>query len=99
MANLISPDAPIEVLLPIGVMPEGAKVCKVGGTKVYRLVDQIRVYDHASGKEIVVSSDKVRYLTNHDGHMAGYPLDHVVKWMTTVREFKGWLDDQVAQWG
>lgn len=91
----------VEVLIALKDVPVGAIVTKPTGEKKYRVADKISFFGkHPETGDSIdsVSFTGVRFLVAEESaHIDCQPLEHVVKWKTTLQDLASslgcWVDE------
>lgn len=94
-------DTEIKLIMPAGLIPEGSKVTKPSGHKVYIIVDEIRIFpaDGSSETRKVIGSDEgCRFIVPETPHSADINIvrsHSLMAWVTTVEEARDALDAMI----
>jgi hypothetical protein len=83
----------IEVILPVGLVPLHSTVCKVGGTKLYKVYDKLVIH----GTDQVFEGSGARILLGDSNHVIYLASSEKVKWTVTLEELHQWTFEQLNQ--
>lgn len=73
---------PLRLIVNAVVVPDGAKVSKVGGKSKYTLRDAVSVH-HDNGPPQIIKSDDVRYLIGDNGSITAVSIHRDLCWFAT----------------
>lgn len=92
----------ITVLLPASEIPKDQYVHKVTGTKRYRLLREIKIYNGETLKPTIINAESgTVFLASAEGSDAGtfnaIPSNTMLAWSTNSEELIGYLEEKDSQ--
>lgn len=94
---------PIKVIMPAGELPNGARVTKKTGEKVYTLRDEVRMFATTSGAgdQAVVhkltAGEGARFIVGENGDGAAIPSTLELVWHTFENDLRHFLDERFVK--
>jgi hypothetical protein len=88
----------MKLLIPIKDVPEGERVTKKTGEKLYTVRDRIRIFsDDVNVRKEIKADDGVRFLVNDNGDVNAVDAKSEYIWYVDVDTAAQWLSQQVDQ--
>lgn len=83
----------IKIILPAKDIPLNRTVCKLKGTKEYRLTDKIVIYGENKTRQEIKATEGCRFIVS-DGTINAIRDDEEVIWITDHEELMAFLDPE-----
>lgn len=76
----------LKVIAPLGDIPVGSTVTKIGGHKEYVVRDRLTVYDENGTQQTIYANDGSLYLTDGSGYINAYGFGKELVWHTSIED-------------
>ncbi len=76
----------MKMILPLKEIPKGVKVTKIKGEKIYKVVEEITVYNEDHSKLVIPAEKGSVFLVDKNGNINAISSDIEVVWLATKEE-------------